>query len=109
MSELYDENYLKAAKQLRELAPEENKSYDEWKKAVVKETSLDRKTKELMALTASAAIQCSYCIDAHGQKAKAHGATKEEMAQAVFIAAQVKAGATVSYGVNALKAVLDKE
>lgn len=108
-SELYDEDYLKASAQIKELVPEEHKAYDEWKKTVYKETTLDRKTKELIALSAGCALQCVYCIDTHAQKAKAFGATKKELAEVIEIAAQVKAGATISYGVNALKAVLDKD
>ena len=55
------------------------------------------------AYTAGIAIQCDYCIDSHSKKARAAGATPEELAFVVHLAAEVKHGATVSYGLKALQ------
>ncbi len=60
--------------------------------------ALDKKTKELIALAVGTAIKCQYCIDAHSQKAKVNGANSQEMKEAIYVAATVCAGATLSYG-----------
>ena len=71
-------------------------------KAVLDNSPFDKKTTELMLLSASAAIHCAYCIDTHAKRAKLNGATDKEMAFAINLAATVNHGATVSYGVNGL-------
>lgn len=84
---------------------EEQKSladaYFAFHRTVYEPKSLDKKTKELIALAVGTALQCTYCIDSHVQKAKAAGATSEEMKEAVYVAAAVRAGATLSYGKKA--------
>lgn len=44
--------------------------------------SLDRKTKELVAMTVSYNNNCSYCAHAHEAMAEMMGATKEEILEA---------------------------
>ena len=62
---------------------------------------LDKKTKELIALAVAAAIKCENCIDSHLLKAKSAGATPQEMKEAIYVAASVNAGATLTYGKKA--------
>jgi len=80
------------------------KKYTEWHKSVFSEGPFDKKTKELIALAAGSIIHCAYCIDSHSQKARAAGATPEEIAKVVEIAAIVGAGSTISYGLDGLEA-----
>ena len=77
-------------------------AYKQYQKAVAEDSPFDTKTAELMLLAASAAIQCAYCVDTHGKRAKLAGAKDKEIAYAIQLAAVAKHGATVSYGVNAL-------
>ena len=64
---------------------------------------LDKKTKELIALAVSSAIRCEPCIETHLQKAKVAGATPDEIKEAVYVAAAVNAGSTLTYGSKAWK------
>ena len=50
----------------------------------------------------------SYCIDAHTRQARANGATKQEIAEAAFVAAAVKAGGTLAHSLMALR-IFDEE
>ncbi|MFB6182756.1 MAG: carboxymuconolactone decarboxylase family protein [Candidatus Nanohaloarchaea archaeon] len=59
--------------------------------------------KELITLSAAAAAQRKFCVHSHGQKAIKHGATKDEVSQVIQLAAEVKAGATMSYGLESLE------
>lgn len=101
--DLYDEGHMKASEAFKQAAPEQNEAYLKWKETVFKKSPFDDKTVELMALAAAIAVQCEYCIDTHRQKAKAHGATNAELASAVEIAAAVRAGSAMSYGIEALR------
>ncbi len=56
---------------------------------------MDSKTKELIAIGASVAVNCIPCLEFHIEKAKALGASKKELIFASKIGMQVKAGAAI--------------
>lgn len=103
MTELFYEEYLKASEKFKQNAGATAEAYNAWRNAAMAAGALDKKTKELAALAAACAIQCEYCIDSHSQKAKAYGATEQEIVEIIQIATVVKAGATISYGIKALE------
>src|SRR3989338_11011187 len=104
MAELIDQDYLHFAEVFKEALPELAADYDTWKKKAQAGEVFDKKTSELLALAASFAMLCPYCIDSHAAKAKGHGATKEEFAAVLHIASGVRAGACMSFGLQAFKA-----
>ena len=53
---------------------------------------------QLVALSASVAMKCEYCIPAHTSFAIAAGATEEEIKTAVAIAADVALNSSMLYG-----------
>ena len=61
-------------------------------------TALDPKTKALVSLAVSAQIPCQYCIWMDTDSARQAGATDQEIAEAVAIAAQTRAWSTIFYG-----------
>jgi AhpD family alkylhydroperoxidase len=62
---------------------------------------LDSKTQELIALAASLVARCQGCIEGHIQKALKHGATKEEISEAIVIAVGINAASIVDMTDNA--------
>jgi len=46
----------------------------------------------LIALAVAHTTQCVYCIEVHTKNAKKAGASKEEVVEAVFLAAALRAG-----------------
>ena len=54
---------------------------------------MDKKTKEMLALAASYAVNCHPCLDYHKQKAIEAGMTEEEMRQAIKVGEMVRNGA----------------
>ena len=58
-----------------------------------KETTMDKKTEEMIALGVSYGINCSACMEYHKKEAIKAGSTEEEMLGAITVAKQVKAGA----------------
>lgn len=72
---------------------------------------LGAKTRELIALGVAAQIPCAYCIYVHDKRARAAGASEEEVREAVAAAAHVRHWSTVlngmAYDLDAFKAEVD--
>jgi AhpD family alkylhydroperoxidase len=64
---------------------------------------IPRKYRELIAIGVALTTQCPYCLDVHTGNAKKAGATREELAETVHIAAALRAGAALTHGLLALK------
>ncbi|MCJ8008669.1 carboxymuconolactone decarboxylase family protein [Lederbergia wuyishanensis] len=97
---LYSKENVKILAQLKELAPEQLKEFNEFNTAVFKEGTLTKKEKEIIAVAITHVTQCPYCIDAHTKSAKKAGATLEELAEAVFVTTAVEAGGTVTHSTH---------
>jgi AhpD family alkylhydroperoxidase len=105
MSDHYhDPDDLKLLGELRKLAPEEFKGFIELDKAVGRsDGAIPQKFRELIAIAVACTTQCPYCLDLHTRNAKKAGATREEVAEVIFLAAAMRAGAAVTHGTLALK------
>ena len=100
----HDPEDLKLMRELKQLAPEEFKAWLELDKVVgLKDRQIPPKYRELIALAVAHCTQCVYCLDAHAKKAKKAGATREEIAETIFIAAALRAGAAAAHGTMTLK------
>src|SRR4051794_3906865 len=58
---------------------------------------LDPKIQELISIAASLVAKCDGCIDGHIKKALSFGATKEEISEAICIAAAINAAAVIDH------------
>jgi len=90
---------------LKDYAPEAFEAYNAWSAAAFAEGALSKKTKELIAFGVAHAIQCPYCIDLHAKGASSAGASREEMAEAIHVAAVIRGGASLVHGVQALQSL----
>ena len=71
------------------------KIYFKFYQATYKNSQLDRKTKELIAIAASLGFQCEGCLRGHLEKALKYGATKEEISEAIAITMGVASASIV--------------
>jgi AhpD family alkylhydroperoxidase len=100
----HDTEDLKRIRDLGKLAPEEFKAWVGLDRVVGREDGhIPRKYRELIALAVAHTTQCVYCIEAHAKAVKQAGGSREELAEAVFIAAALRAGGAVTHGTVALK------
>lgn len=67
-----------------------------------KESALPRKVKELIAIAVAHTTQCPYCIESHVKAAHKAGASKEEIAEAIFVAAALRAGGAFAHSTIAM-------
>lgn len=73
------------------------------------DTALDGKTKELISLGVAAQIPCKYCVYFHSQAARGHGATDEDLEEAVAMAAVTRHWSTVLNGMQTDDAAFRRE
>src|SRR5688572_13885063 len=82
---------------MAELQPRMFQAFVEFEDAVYESTTLPAKTKELIAVAVTHVTQCDACMEYHTGKAKRAGATDEEIVAAMFVAAELRAGAALGH------------
>jgi AhpD family alkylhydroperoxidase len=92
-------------KEFSELHPELMKGLAALNRGASSARHLDARTREFIALAVAVTTRCQGCIDAHARKAKAAGATREEIAEALGVAIALNAGAALTYSLHVLDAV----
>jgi AhpD family alkylhydroperoxidase len=102
MADFYTKEASKNLRKLRQMAPDMFKGFLDFDQIVFKDGAIPSKTKELMAITAAHVTQCPWCIEAHVNRAKEKGCSDEEIAEAVWVAAAMRAGAAFSHGAIAM-------
>ena len=104
MSHYHDENDLKLLKVLKHSAPTDFQAWANLDAITGREDGqISRKYRELIAVAVAHTTQCVYCIEVHTRNAKKAGATREEVAEAVFVAAALRAGGAAAHGTLAMK------
>jgi AhpD family alkylhydroperoxidase len=100
---MYDMKNLAKLKRFGELSPEAFQAFVAFDAAAFKAGSIPVKYKELMAVAVTLTTQCPYCIEIHAKKARAAGATEQELAEATMVAAALRAGAAMTHGTHTLE------
>ena len=90
------------AKVRRALAPEPEDAFRAFSQKVFADGALPTKTKQLIAVAVAHVTQCPYCIRSHAKAARQHGATPEEIMEAIWVAAEMRAGAAWAHATVAL-------
>ena len=98
---MYSMNNLKKLKTLGANAPAAMEAFRAFDKAAMGEGAIPVKYKELMALAVAFTTQCPYCIEIHQGKARQAGSTDPEIAEAVLVAAALRAGGAITHGAHA--------
>ncbi|MFT4067472.1 carboxymuconolactone decarboxylase family protein [Paraburkholderia sp.] len=91
--------------EMSKLAPDSVKAYQAMSGAGLKTSLLGAKTRELIALAVAVSLRCDGCITVHTAEALRHGATREEIAEALGVAMAINAGATLVYSARTMDAV----
>lgn len=106
MPDQVDPQMLKAlAAQRRELTPEISAAFQALQGKVFAEGALDRKTKQVIAVAVAHVTQCEQCIRSHTRAALRAGATSQELMEAVWVAAEMRAGGAYAHSNIMLAAI----
>jgi len=97
----FDPADLKRFGKITEFQEEMGKKFFDWYGTVFKgDSALTAREKSLIALAVAHTVQCPYCIDAYTSSCLEKGADEEQMMEAVHVAAAIKGGATLVFGVQ---------
>ena len=99
---MYDLKNIGKTKALDTGAPEAMKAFWIFDKAAMAAGAISSKNKELMAVAVALTTQCPYCIDIHAKRAREAGATEQELAEVVTVAAALRAGGAITHGTHAM-------
>ncbi|WP_299365540.1 carboxymuconolactone decarboxylase family protein [uncultured Paracoccus sp.] len=89
------------------LAPEADDAFRAFSKTVFAEGALDSRTKQIIAVAVAHVTQCPWCIENHVKGAQRAGATPEEIMEAIWVAAEMRAGAAFAHSLKALDVMDD--
>jgi AhpD family alkylhydroperoxidase len=81
----------------RDLAPDVQAAFEAFGRQVFADGALDAKTKQLIAVAVAHVTQCPYCIEGHTKAARRAGATAQELMEAVWVAAEMRAGGAYAH------------
>ena len=93
----------------KQLAPKQAEAFAAFNKAVFADGALPTKTKQLIAVAVAHVTQCPYCIRGHTNAAMQHGASGEEIMEAIWVAAEMRAGGAYAHALLALDVVAQHE
>ena len=102
---LYPAATLEIAKKREQLTPETLNAWRAFSRQVFADGALPAKTKDLIAVAVAHVTQCPYCIRAHTKSALSKGATDKEIMEAIWVAAEMRAGGAYAHSVIALDAL----
>ncbi len=93
------------SKRRRALAPETHDAFTAFSDQVFAEGTLPEVTKQLIAVAVAHTTQCPYCIRGHTKLARAKGASDEQVMEAIWVAAEMRAGGAYAHAAIALDAL----
>jgi len=99
---MYPAATAQTAERRKALAPAPNDAFEAFSKAVFADGALPEKTKQLIAVAVAHVTQCPYCIKGHTKVALRKGATEQELMEAIWVAAEMRAGGAYAHSTLAL-------
>jgi AhpD family alkylhydroperoxidase len=94
---VYPPSSRELAAKRRELAPDIQAAFDAFSQRVFADGALSAKTKQIIAVAVAHVTQCPYCINGHTKAALRHGATPQELMEAIWVAAEMRAGGAYAH------------
>ncbi len=99
---LYAAATAEIAEQRKQLAPATHDAFQDFSRQVFADGALDKKTKQIIAVAVAHVTQCPYCIQGHTKAALRKGATEQELMEAIWVAAEMRAGGAYAHSAIAL-------
>ncbi|MEA2782312.1 MAG: hypothetical protein QOK29_3856 [Rhodospirillaceae bacterium] len=105
---IYPPSSQDLARKRREFAPDTLAAFEAFSERVFADGALPAKTKQLIAVAVAHVTQCPYCIKGHTKAAMRQGATPQELMEAIWVAAEMRAGGAYAHSVISLT-TMDEE
>jgi AhpD family alkylhydroperoxidase len=85
------------ARKRREVAPDVIDAFKTFSERVFADGALPQKTKQLIAVAVAHVTQCPFCIRGHTELALKRGASEQQVMEAIWVAAEMRAGAAYAH------------
>jgi AhpD family alkylhydroperoxidase len=103
--QVYPPTTKELAAQRQSLAPKPAEAFKAFSQSVFADGALPAKTKQLIAVAVAHVTQCPYCIRGHTGAALRQGATAEEIMEAIWVAAEMRAGGAYAHSALAMDTI----
>jgi AhpD family alkylhydroperoxidase len=100
---MYPSTTREAARKRHELSPATEEAFQAYSQKVFAEGALSIRMKQLIAVAVAHVTQCPYCIKGHTKAALRHGASPEELMEAIWVAAEMRAGGAYAHSILAIQ------
>lgn len=97
---MFDMANLKRIGTFGQRAPAAMAGFKALDQAALADGAIPKKYKELMAIAVALTTQCPYCIEVHRKAAISAGASEADLAETVFVATALRAGAALTHGTH---------
>jgi AhpD family alkylhydroperoxidase len=104
---IYPQTTREMASRRKALAPEVHDAFEAFSRKVFEAGALPSKTKQLIAVAVAHVTQCPYCIRGHTKAARSAGASPQEIMEAIWVAAEMRAGGAYAHAAVSID-VLDQ-
>ncbi len=109
MDPIYPHSTPEIARRRRDLAPNQQAAFETFGKAVFADGALPAKIKQIVAVAVAHVTQCPYCINGHTRAALRAGASPEELTEAIWVAAEMRAGGAYAHSTLMLATLAEEE
>ncbi|MBV6416254.1 MAG: hypothetical protein CMLOHMNK_00785 [Steroidobacteraceae bacterium] len=107
--EVFPRSTREIAETRKRLAPHIHDAFTAFSERVFADGALPSKTKQLIAVAVAHVTQCPYCIRGHTKAALRHGASAEELMEAIWVAAEMRAGGAYAHSTIALDVIAQEQ
>jgi AhpD family alkylhydroperoxidase len=102
---VYPRSSRELSQKRESLAPKTEEAFKAFSKQVFADGALAGKMKQIIAVAVAHVTQCPYCIRGHTKAALRAGARPEELMEAIWVAAEMRAGGAYAHATIALAAM----
>lgn len=99
---MYPEPSVDISHKRKELAPAPLEAFQNFSRTVFADGALPAVTKQLIAVAVAHTTQCPYCIKGHTRGALKAGATEQQIMEAIWVAAEMRAGGAYAHSALAI-------
>ena len=99
---IFPESTPDIARKRRQLAPKTLDAFKAFSAQVFAEGALSAQSKQLIAIAVAHVTQCPYCIRGHTAAALKMGVTDEQIMEAIWVAAEMRAGGAYAHSALAI-------
>jgi AhpD family alkylhydroperoxidase len=100
---MYPTSTRELAQKRRQLTPETEAAFQAFSQKVFAEGALPARMKQIIAVAVAHVTQCPYCIKGHTRAALREGASEQELMEAIWVAAEMRAGGAYAHSALALE------